>query len=66
VKLSVRHVNSTADCLLDIQNTRDLGAKQPTWARACARSAIRRPNTAHYYSRFILFFLLSAWKIYRK
>jgi hypothetical protein len=34
VKLLVRHVNSIMDSLLDIQNTRDLGAKPPARSRA--------------------------------
>jgi hypothetical protein len=38
VKLSVRHVNSTMDSLLDIRNNRDLGAKPPARSRARATS----------------------------
>jgi hypothetical protein len=38
VKLSVRHVNSTTDSLLNIRNTRDLGAKPPARSRAHATS----------------------------
>ena len=58
MKLSVRHVNSTMDSLLDIRNNRDLGAKPPARLRARTTSAVVgldsldriRPGAVHQFS----------------
>jgi hypothetical protein len=69
VKLSVRHVNSATDSLLVIQIARDFAQNQTRGHGRGHVLPVRGPvglDKARYYSRFILFFLLSAWEIHRK
>jgi hypothetical protein len=65
VKLSVIHVNSATDSLLVIQIARDFAQNQTRGHVLPVRGPVGL-DKARYYSRFILFFLLSAWEIHRK